>query len=153
MLMSTSCKKDKPLTLHSGLTRINYTVNNPLEMPHIEFAFNSTYDLADHTLCSVSLAADGNAASLSLKLMLEDVGGNRTDQHPFAIAENSIVKNDELNVFEYNFSGNLGSSTNIIGGADIHRIGKVLIFINSGIEGKVAEGYFWLDKVEFSADN
>ena len=122
-------------------------------MPHLEFTLNSTYDLSEHTICSVSLAANENAAALSLKIMLEDTRGNRTDQHPFYLAEDTIIKDYKLNVFEYDFSGNLGSSTNITEGVDIHRIKKVLVYINSGIEGKVSEGYFWLDKIQFSAGN
>jgi hypothetical protein len=150
ILAVVACKKDEPVIVHSGLTRINYTVGNPLQMPHLEFTLNNTYDLSAHAACSVSLVANENSASLSLKIMLEDTEGNRTDQHPFVISEDEITKDDQTQTYTYDFASNLGSSTAITEGVNIHRIKKVLIYINSGIEGKVAEGFYWLDRVELS---
>jgi hypothetical protein len=154
LLFTVSCRKDEPgKIIHSGLTRIDYQVNNPLEMPHMEFTLTNAYDLTNHTACSVTLIANENSVSLSLKIMLEDTQGNLTDQHPFIISEEEIAMDNHAHTFTYNFDGNLGSSTDIIDGVNIRRIKKVLVHINAGIEGKVSEGHFWLDKIEFSKSN
>ena len=153
LLVITGCRKDDPpVVAHSNLTRINYTVNQPLEMPHIEFALNNTYDLTGNVRFSVSLVADDHASSLNLIVMIEDENGNRTDEAPFVIPEEDIIKDDKSHSYTYGFGTNLQSSTSGTGDIDIRRIRKVLIFINAGTTGKVSEGYFWLDKVQFDED-
>jgi len=43
LIFSASCKKDEPAkVVHSGTSRIDYSVNNPLEMPIIEFTLSDT---------------------------------------------------------------------------------------------------------------
>jgi len=151
-IMILSCKKDDPgISVHSGLTRIDYSVNNPLEMPHIEFEFNNVHNLEGNTLFSIELIANENSNSLRLMIMLEDQFGHRNDIDPMIISEEEIIKDNTLQTYTFDLTDHLGSTTSSSDEIYLNRIAKVLIFINAGLEGKVAEGSFWLDKVEFQA--
>lgn len=153
ILLCSDCRKDDPPVIaHSHLTRIDYTVNEPFEMPHIAFSLNNNYDLTGNARCSLILVADEHASSLNLMIMLEDESGHRTDESPFIIAEEEIIKDDHSHTYSYGFSTSLQSSTSNTSEIDIRRIKKVLVFINAGTTGKVSKGYFWLDKVQFDQD-
>ena len=148
MLTVISCKKDNVTNIHQGLTRIDYDINNPLEMPCIEFAFENTHNLTNHTLMSVSLKANELTANLHLKILLEDSGGHQTDVSPFIIQDTDLIKDNQLHSYTYDFRENLGSSTSISSEINISGISKVIIYINSGLSGSVAEGTFWLDNIQ-----
>jgi hypothetical protein len=83
--------------------------------------------------------------------MLEDNEGNMTDLHPFVITKEEIEKDNLLHTFTYDYSDKLASSTEI-NGVNIQRIKKVLVYVNAGIDGSVAQGYFWLDKIVFRTE-
>ncbi len=152
LLLIVGCKKDdSPVSIHSGTTRIHYSVNNPLEMPHLEFNLNNVNDLTNNTLVSIELIANESSTSLSLMILLEDQNGHRTDIDPMVISEEEVIKDDKQHIFSFDVTQHLASTTSSSDEVDISRISKVLIFINSGIEGKVAEGSFWLDKIEFQS--
>jgi hypothetical protein len=149
-ILITSCKKDDPgISVHGGLTRIDYSVNNPMEMPNIVFEFNNVQNLEGNTLFSIDLTANESSNSLSLMIMLEDQFGHRNDIDPMILSEEEIVKDNTLHTYTFDLTDHLGSTTSNSDKIDLNRISKVLIFINAGLEGKVAEGSFWLDKVEF----
>lgn len=147
-LMLISCGKDN-ITVHSGHTRINYTVEDPLEMPSIYFELDESYDLMSFTNCSITLIADENAPNLSLTVMLEDSEGNRTDQSPFVLTKSQINKDGQSHSYSYDFETNLQSSTGSAGRIDVRAVRRVYVYINSGILGEADEGYFWLDKIQF----
>lgn len=147
--MLISCGKDN-ITVHSGHTRINYTVEDPLVMPSIYFELDESYDLMSFTSCSISLIADGNAPKLSLTVMLEDEEGNRTDQSPFVLTKSQITKDGQSHSYSYDFETNLQSSTGSTGQIDVRAVKRVYIYINPGILGEADEGYFWLDKIQFA---
>jgi hypothetical protein len=151
-LMLISCGKDD-ITVHSGHTRINYSVEAPLEMPGIYFELDESYDLMGFTNCSVTLIADGNAPNLSLTIILEDEEGNKTDQSPFVLTKSQINKDGQSHTYSYDFETNLQSSTGSTGRIDVRAVKRVYIYINSGILGEAEEGYFWLDKIQFTSSD
>jgi hypothetical protein len=121
-------------------------------MPHLEFVLNNTYNLTGNVRCSVTLVADEHASLLNLMIMLEDENGDRTDESPFVIPDSEIIKDDRSHTYTYSFDTRLQSSTSSTGEIDICKVKKILVYINAGIAGKVSEGYFWLDKVQFDQD-
>lgn len=152
LLLVVGCKKDESvISVHSGTTRIDYSVNNPLEMPHLEFTLYNVHDLTNNTLVDIELIANESSTSLSLMIMLEDQNGHRNDIDPMEISEEKIIKDNGLQIYTFDLTQHLASTTSGTDVIDISRISKVLIFINSGIKGKVAEGSFWLDKIEFQS--
>ena len=150
LLIHYACQKDDgPVITHSRLTRIDYNIARPSEMPNISFEFNDTYDLTGNTMCFISLVADEHASSLNLTLMLEDIEGNKTDETPFIITNDRFIKDDKSHTYSYNFGNNLNSSTGTTGQIDIRRVKKVILYINAGIAGEISGGYFWLDQIRF----
>ena len=135
--------------MHSGLTRVDYNISQPGEMPNIAFQFNSTYDLTGTTNCIITLVANEQSVSLNLEIMLQDDEGNLTDVSPFTITDNRFVKDNVSHTYSYNFENKLGSSTSSTGEINLRNVKKVVIYINAGNTGTVSEGRFWLDKVEF----
>jgi hypothetical protein len=150
LFFTLSCREDDPVKIvHSNTTRIDYSINNPLEMPCIEFTLSNLYDLSEHSVCALTVIANENSESLSLIIMIEDNAGNKTDVEPFSITTSEIPKDNQAHTYTIDFSDRLESSTNITSGVNIERISKVRLYINAGIQGSVSEGYFWLDKIEF----
>jgi hypothetical protein len=143
-----SCKKEEVTNIHQGLTRIDYDINNPLEMPKIEFTLDNVYDLSNHPLMSVELVSNEQTIALNLKIVLEDENRHQTDEFPFIIADDNLTKDNQPHIYTYDFTDNLQSSTSNTGEVDISRIKKVVIFINAGLTGTVSEGTFWLDHVQ-----
>jgi hypothetical protein len=144
------CKKDNtPVVAHSRLTRIEYDISNPQNMPNIVFEFNETYDLTGSTGCFLTLIANNQSAPLNLILMIEDNDGNRTDITPFIITDSQIYKDDKSHTYTYNFENKLSSSTSTSGVINIREVKKVRIFINAGSSGTASSGHFWLHQVKF----
>jgi len=145
-----SCNK---FGVHSGLTRIDYEVTDPNETSGIYFELDETYNMNRFTNFEITLIADENAAELSLTIMLEDNVGNQTDLSPFRIIKSQITKDGQSHSYSYEFKDNLQSTTGENGLVDPENIKKVVIHINSGILGSAAEGYFWLDKINFTSSD
>ncbi|MBA7548348.1 hypothetical protein ES705_40800 [subsurface metagenome] len=153
-IVLVSCRKDESvIPVIDGMTRIDYTINNPLEMAHLEFEFNNVHNLSNHTLFSIELIANENSNSLSLLIMLEDRNGHRNDIDPFMIAEDKVISDGTLHTYDFDVNKHLASTTSSTNEITLNRISKVLIYINAGLTGKVAEGFFWLDNVQFRTDS
>jgi len=151
MVIWTSCQKeDSQIIVHTGVTRIDYEVNNIYSMPHIEFDFNTVQDLSEHTSFSIELIANAEAESLSLMIMLEDANGDRSNAEPMIISTDQIIRDDIVHQYQFNLMDHLSSTTSISHEVDLGKIDKILLFINSDLFGKEATGFFWLDKMEFS---
>ncbi len=150
LIISTGCRNDNsPVVMHSGLTRVDYNISQPGEMPNIAFQFNDTYDLTGTTNCSIILIANEQSVSLNLRIMLQDDEGNLTDVSPFIITDNRFMKDNESHTYSYNFENRLGSSTSSTGEINLREVKRILIYINAGNAGVISEGRFWLDKVQF----
>ena len=150
LILSIGCRKDNSsVVMHSGLSRIDYNISQPGEMPNIAFQFNDTYNLNGTTNCSITLITNEQSVSLNLRIMLQDDAGNLTDVSPFIINDNRFFKDNESHSYSYDFENKLGSSTSSTGEINLQKVKKVIIYINAGNTGTVSEGRFWLDKVEF----
>lgn len=150
LLQVYACKKDNSSTvMHSGLTRIDYSILQPGEMPHIVFQFKDTYDLTGTTNCIITVITNEQSVSLNLKIMLQDDEGNFTDVSPFIITDNRFIKDNESHTYSFNFENRLESSTGSTGEINLRKVKKVIIYINAGVIGTVSEGHFWLDKIQF----
>lgn len=150
LILFAGCNKDESvISVYSGTTRIDYAVNNPLEMPHLEFTLYNLNDLTNNTFVNIELIANESSNSLYLMIMLEDEQGHQTDIDPMVISEEEFFKDNIRHNYSFDLTQHLASTTSSSDEVDLSRISKVLIFINSGIAGKVAEGSFWLDKIEF----
>ena len=145
-----ACRKED-IAVHSGFTRIDYKVEDPMEWANISFELDNTHDLMRYTHCQITLIAGEEAADLSLTIMLEDENGYRTDQSPFYLTTNQIIKDNQSHTYSFEFGNSLQSTGSPDGEIDIRTFKRVLIYINPGILGKAGEGYFWLDKISFTA--
>ena len=139
--------------VHSGLTRIDYEISDPLENSGICFELDGSYNLNRFTNCEVTMIADENASELSLTIILEDDEGNQTDLSPFSIVKSQVIKDGQSHTYSYEFKDNLQSSRGENGEVDAANIKKLVIYINSGILGSAAEGYFCLDKINFTSSD
>ncbi len=147
VVLTVSCRKDEVTNIHEGLTRIDYEVNNPLEMPYIEFTLDDIHDLSSFTQMYVDLVANEQTIALRLEIMLEDENRHKTDENSFIITDSELIKDNLLHTYEYDFSDHLESGTSSSGEIDISRVSKVVIYINSGLSGTVSQGTFWLDNI------
>lgn len=120
-------------------------------MANLSFKLDGSYDLMGFTNCSITMIADDHAPNLSLSIMLEDAEGHRTDQSPFTLTRANIYKDGMAHTYTYDFDDNLESSSGPDNAIDIRQIKRVIIFINSGEVGEADKGYFWLEKLEFTA--
>lgn len=149
--MASACRKDEPvINVHSGLTRIEYSVSDPFEMPHLEFSFKNTCDLSSHTQFAIEIMRTDESGRLNLMVMLEDEEGHMNDADPMLLTEDDI-QIDETKSIRYDFDllEYELSVTGTNGVIDLSRIVKMHIYVNAGLSGVLGSGTFWIDRIEF----
>lgn len=154
LVLLVACKKEEAVVaVHQGLTRIDYAVNNPFEMPRMTFTLSQTYNLSNHDHLEISLLAGDEAGRLNLMIMLEDERGHKNDDQPIMLTEEDIIFDNELHRYSFDLNDHLGSATSSTDQIDLSRITTVIVYINAGITGKVSEGSFRLNSLEFIKSN
>jgi hypothetical protein len=150
LLLMFSCKKEEPeVNLHSGLTRIEYSVTDPFEMPRLEFTFITPHNLIGHTEMILKILTNEESGLLNLSVMLEDADGHRNDEDPVLLLDDELISDNTLQTYQYDLREHLGSVTSGTGEVDLTKIEKVYIYINAGLTGKISSGSFWLDSIRF----